>query len=624
MSRRFIGVSAGLHVIGTVLLWVFAMQTASLYDKNVKNNVQGVYCKKADGITTAVKTTLYLGSTEVITVPDKATGDALKPGDAAAVTKAGTHVTVRPIVASPGRSETQKVFCVGEKGTFTLTAHGKTTAALGFGATDTGVRDAIRGLSTTSDDATTVTFSSGSAACSKEGVTWTVTFKDTFGDVPPITADTSALGVETATLGVVPRITVTEVQKGDVARANPEDRNLKCTKQITNAGTGDLKNVEHSTCDQEICSTKGTITYFETSSSEEAEPKKKYLNLKEEDNLTTKTIYNTCRDQIRGYADEKEWLGMWHAALIVSVLISLVEVYRYKSNGEGYLRGKNKSGVLFGVSVIMLISHVVALAGMIMALDRVFPHSLNEFANGCGEKDGFNVVCIFAGVVLFGLGTVFQLVAIFNYDNRIYPEIQSGNTQTGSARYTNPLNYVVSGVGVMLTLMIIGVILFTDKEYCSSSTVTPYVFIMGLHALAFGMSYRGASKNGTVSSDTVVLLFATLCTTYFYFGNYEGDFRGSYKPSVSCYHFSEDWATALFYAHVIWVGMAIVASVYYGTDLSGNNKPRMWDSGFTLQDTNRKGYLDREPTDMKASDRLTSDVKSKSKRGGDEAGIQFV
>lgn len=118
-----------------------------------------------------------------------------------------------------GAHETQIVTCTADSGTFTLTFRQRTTVDIAYDATASTVRaelkktlrkliglDGIDALSsgTYAPHDLTVTFSSGTAACTADGSNgMSVTFKTDLGDVPLMTANAGSLTLTASTAAVV-------------------------------------------------------------------------------------------------------------------------------------------------------------------------------------------------------------------------------------------------------------------------------------------------------------------------------------------------------------------------------------------------------------------------------------
>ena len=87
--------------------------------------------------------------------------------------------------------ETQTIACTANGGTFTLQYKLHTTASIAFDATAAAVETALEALQSIED--VTVSFSTGTAACSDSTVTMTVTFISEFNDLPEIVANAASL-----------------------------------------------------------------------------------------------------------------------------------------------------------------------------------------------------------------------------------------------------------------------------------------------------------------------------------------------------------------------------------------------------------------------------------------------
>ena len=107
--------------------------------------------------------------------------------------------------------ETQTIACTANGGTFTLQYKLHTTASIAFDATAAAVETALEALQSIED--VTVSFSTGTAACSDSTVTMTVTFISEFNDLPELVADAASLTSSSSA-----SLVVTEATKGTKER----------------------------------------------------------------------------------------------------------------------------------------------------------------------------------------------------------------------------------------------------------------------------------------------------------------------------------------------------------------------------------------------------------------------
>ena len=115
-------------------------------------------------------------------------------------------------------NEKQTITCTADGGTFTVTFRQQTTASIAWNANAAAVQTALEALS--SITSATVTYSTGSVACSTSGVIITVEFTYEFGDLPPMTVVSTSLTISFGSVA----LTVAESVKGT-------KDNLECSRR---------------------------------------------------------------------------------------------------------------------------------------------------------------------------------------------------------------------------------------------------------------------------------------------------------------------------------------------------------------------------------------------------------
>uniref|UniRef100_A0A6V1QSW3 EGF-like domain-containing protein n=1 Tax=Heterosigma akashiwo TaxID=2829 RepID=A0A6V1QSW3_HETAK len=107
-------------------------------------------------------------------------------------------------------NEQQKLKCTANGGYFTLSFRGETTARLQNDASPDDMEEALKALSSVTDEGVTV--EGADPVCSFTGATTFVTFTQDFGDVPLLWPDTTALTHTSAAYS--PQVVVTEYRTG--------------------------------------------------------------------------------------------------------------------------------------------------------------------------------------------------------------------------------------------------------------------------------------------------------------------------------------------------------------------------------------------------------------------------
>ena len=113
-------------------------------------------------------------------------------------------------------NEQQEITCVATGGFFTLTFRGFTTKAIAYSASAEEIVNALQPLPSlygSYDTAVSVQFSAWETqACTSAGHSWTVEFRQDFGDLPLIVAGVSKLTHSAS--GITASVDVEEVLKG--------------------------------------------------------------------------------------------------------------------------------------------------------------------------------------------------------------------------------------------------------------------------------------------------------------------------------------------------------------------------------------------------------------------------
>lgn len=123
-----------------------------------------------------------------------------------------------PQLATAGVSEVQTVACTADGGTFTLTFRDQTTSAIAYNANADAVRTALESLSTIGW--ITVTQGDNAVACDDDGESTVITFMSEQGDLPIVTSDSSSLTISSGSVA----FSVSETTAGT-------KQNVECSKR---------------------------------------------------------------------------------------------------------------------------------------------------------------------------------------------------------------------------------------------------------------------------------------------------------------------------------------------------------------------------------------------------------
>lgn len=423
---------------------------------------------------------------------------------------------------------------------------------------------------------------------------------------------------------------------------------LTCTKQTSNAGLK-TPNTDSAAgvCNKVLCSTDGTITYFQAKAPTAGTQLSKYLSIrnklgKEKGSISgveVATIYSSCRDMIRGKYGKDGNLVFWHVGLSFALFVTIVEIYRLKALAGGHLSMRTGPGIVW--SIITVCVHVAACVALIVVCADVYRESLRHFSNGCGRTYETYLVALLVGTVLFVLGTLTQVIyaAAHYWETKDYNDQKRKNAKselvekTGGPRSTHVLNFAFALVGTLVTFIAITQMLFREKEYCDRKTVRIYSTVLAMFLAALCFSYRGINDNVAKRSETIAILLSTvmlgLTSAYLVIlyadKDFRVEFRGNYVDSsasgTTCTTLKAIWSDWVFYQQMAWAAIILFADILLNCGIGP--KLRLWvnDEG-KIADVKRGGWMNSEPKDMVANERLTTD-KPRS-RGGGETGIQFV